>query len=195
MPTSRRRQRLRHVLERRQDDVTVVLDNVHDAHNASAVLRSADGFGIGRIALLYTDNPMPVLPDGVSGFTRRWLQIDSYDDPPTCIGALRARGERIIATHLQEDTTSQLEVDWTGPVALILGNEHQGCTPEMRAAADATVAIPMLGMAQSFNVSVAGAIILAELYRQRAAHGMYQPKWNRVKEALYRSWLARESAE
>ena len=63
----------------------------------------------------------------------------------------------------------------------------------MRAAADATVAIPMQGMAQSFNVSVAGAIILAELYRQRAEQGMYRPQWNEAKETLYRSWLARET--
>ena len=195
MPTPERMERLRSVLSRRQDDVTVVLDNVHDAHNASAVLRSADGFGVGRIALLYTEHPMPSLSKGVSGFTRKWMTIDRYDDVASCVAALRGRGDRIVATHVQEKASTHLAVDWTGPVALVLGNEHEGCSVEMRAAADATVAIPMQGMAQSFNVSVAAAIILAELYRQRAEQGMYQPDWNGAKEALYRSWLARETGE
>lgn len=193
MPTPERLERLRSVLARRQDDVTVVLDNVHDAHNASAVLRSADGFGVGRIALLYKDHPMPALSKGVSGFTQKWMTIDGYDNVESCVAALRARGEQIVATHVQEDASSHLEVDWTCPVALVLGNEHEGCSPAVRAAADATVAIPMQGMAQSFNVSVAAAIILAELYRQRAEQSMYQPDWNSAKEALYRSWLARET--
>lgn len=192
MPTARRRRRLRDVLERRQDDVIVVLDNIHDPHNASAVLRSADAFGVARIALLYTTQEMPELSKGVSGYTRKWMDIERYQDTEACIDALRAEGVRIIATNVQEDACSHLETDWTHPVALVLGNEHEGCSAEMRAAADATVAIPMVGMAQSFNVSVAGAIILAELYRQRAGAGMYRPEWNSAKEALYRSWLARE---
>ena len=193
MPTEQRLRRLRSVLERRQDDVTVVLDNVHDAHNASAVLRSADGFGIGRVALLYTEHPTPAISAGVSGYTRKWMTIDQYDDTASCVAALRARGEQIVATHVEPGARSHLEIDWTHPVAVVLGNEHEGCTPAMRAAADATVAIPMQGMAQSFNVSVAGAIILAELFRQRAKRGMYQPEWNTTKETLYRSWLARET--
>ena len=193
MPTEQRLRRLRAVLERRQDDVTVVLDNVHDAHNASAVLRSADGFGIGRVALLYTEHPTPAISKGVSGYTRKWMTIEQYGDTASCVAAVRARGEQIVATHVEPGAHSHLEIDWTGPVALVLGNEHEGCTPAMRAAADATVAIPMQGMAQSFNVSVAGAIILAELFRQRAKQGMYQPEWNTTKETLYRSWLARET--
>ena len=193
MPTEQRLRRLRNVLERRQDDVTVVLDNVHDAHNASAVLRSADGFGVGRVALLYTDHPTPTISKGVSGYTRKWMTIDHYGDAAACVSALRARGEQIIATHVEAGARSHLAIDWTRPVALVLGNEHEGCTPAMRAAADATVAIPMQGMAQSFNVSVAGAIIMAELYRQRAEQGMYRPQWNEAKERLYRSWLARET--
>ena len=194
MVTPERLQRLRGVLERRQDDVTVVLDNVHDAHNASAVLRSADGFGLGRIALLYTDQELPSLSKGVSGHTRKWMTLERYGDVASCVAALRGRGERIVATHVDAELMSHLGMDWTQPVALVLGNEHTGCTPEMRAAADATVSIPMRGMAQSFNVSVAAAIILAELSRQRAGQGMYEPQWNGAKEALYRSWLARETA-
>ena len=159
MATPQRRERLRRVLARRQDNVTVVLDNVHDAHNASAVLRSADGFGVGRIALLYTDHPMPSLSKGVSGHTRKWMTIERYDDAEACLAALRARGERVVATHAAAGSPSYLALDWTGPVAIVLGNEHEGCSPAMRAAADTAVAIPMQGMAQSFNVSVAAAIV------------------------------------
>ena len=194
MPKPERLQRLRRVLARRQDDVTLVLDNVHDAHNASAVLRSADGFGVGRIVLLYMNRPIPRLSKGVSGHTRKWMQIDRYDDPEACLTALRARGERVVATHLATGAASHLAVDWTGPIAIVLGNEHEGCSPAMLAGADASVAIPMQGMAQSFNVSVAAAILLAELYRQRLARGGYQERWSDPKEALWEEWLAREIA-
>jgi tRNA (guanosine-2'-O-)-methyltransferase len=193
MPTEQRLQRLRSVLARRQNDVTVVLDNIHDAHNASAILRSADGFGVGRIALLYTDQPLPSLSKGVSGFTRKWMTFENYDSHADCLAALRDRGEQIVATQLTTGAPSHLEIDWTQSVAIVLGNEHEGCTPAIQEAADATVTIPMQGMAQSFNVSVAASIILAELYRQRSGQGMYRPEWNGAKEALYRSWLARET--
>ena len=192
MATPQRRERLRRVLARRQDDVTVVLDNVHDAHNASAVLRSADGFGVGRIALLYTDHPMPSLSKGVSGHTRKWMTIERYDAAEACLAALRVRGERVVVTHAAAGAPSHLSLDWTGPVAIVLGNEHEGCSPAMRAAADTAVAIPMQGMAQSFNVSVAAAIVLAELCRQRMQRGTYEEHWSASKEALYRQWLTRE---
>lgn len=192
MPTPQRIKKLRAVLERRQDDVEVVLDNIHDAHNASAILRSCDGFGIGAVGLLYTDHPFPKLSAAVSGFSAKWISIEKFHDAESCVAALHARGRRVYATALSPDSRSYLDVDWTDSAAIVLGNEHRGCTEELLALADERIQIPMHGMAHSFNVSVAAAIVLGELHRQRLDAGMYRPSWTDEKERLYRVWLKRE---
>ena len=87
---------------------------------------------------------------------------------------------------------SAWEIDWTRPIALAVGNEQRGCSAELIAAADRTVASPMQGMAQSFNVSVAAAVVLGEAFRQRQAAGRYAASWSDEKEAILRAWLARE---
>ena len=195
MPTPDRVKRLRGVLERRQDDVEVVLDNIHDAHNASAILRTCDGFGVGAVGLLYTDHPFPKLSTGVSGYTRKWISIDKFRDAEACVEALHGRGRRVYATAIGSDSRSYLDVDWTDPSAIVLGNEHRGCSKEVLARADERIWIPMQGMAHSFNVSVAAAIVLGEVYRQRVEAGMYRSSWTDEKERVYRAWLERERNE
>ena len=192
MPTPERIQRLRAVLERRQDDVELVLDNIHDAHNVSAILRSCDGFGVGAVGLLYTDHPFPKLSAGVSGFSEKWISISKFRDAESCVEALHERGRRVYAAALGPDSRSYLDVDWTEPAAIVMGNEHRGCTEEVLALADQRISIPMHGMAHSFNVSVAAAIMLAEMHRQRLDAGMYRPAWTDAKDRVYRLWLERE---
>lgn len=192
MPTPERLRTLRAVLERRQEDLQVVLDNLHDSHNASAVLRTCDGFGVGTVHLLSTDNPLPEISKGVSGYTRKWLEMPSYKSTRACVSVLKAEGLRIVATHVDDSARSYLEIDWTEPVALVLGNEHRGCTEEMLAEADERVKVPMQGMAQSFNVSVSAGILLGEAYRQRMAAGRYEASWSEGKERLYQQWLERD---
>ena len=101
---------------------------------------------------------------------------------------------QVLATNLAPGTIDYREVDWTQPHAVVFGNEHRGCTPEMIALADANIAIPMLGMAQSFNVSVSAGIILAEAFRQRSAAGMYgtPEAMDEAHEALAEEWRLRE---
>lgn len=189
MVTERRRRRMREVLARRRDDLVVVLENIHDAHNASAVLRSCDAFGVGAIALCYTDEEFPKISSGVAANVQKWLQIERYDSVAACVAALRARQLRIHATELGGEPTDYLDTDWTQPAAIVLGNEHRGCSAEMLEAADARVAIPMLGFVESLNVSVAAAVLLAEASRQRR-HA--QPPWTPSKEAVLQEWIKRE---
>ncbi len=192
MLTGERRRRFRSVLERRQQDVEVVLDNIHDSHNASAILRTCDGFGIGAVNLLYTDHPFPQISKGVSGYTRKWTIIHHFTEAAACINAVHQRGCQIYATHLDGPARSYLDVDWTRPVALVFGNEHRGCSAPILDLADERIRIPMQGMAQSFNVSVAAGIILAELHRQRMERGRYAPSWSDEKEQIYQAWLRRD---
>lgn len=189
MITERRRRRMREVLAHRRDDLVVVLENIHDAHNASAVLRSCDAFGVGAIALCYTDEEFPKISSGVAANVQKWLQIERYGSVEECVAALRARQLRIHATELGGEPTDYLNVDWAQPTAIVLGNEHRGCSAEMLAAADARVAIPMLGFVESLNVSVAAAVLLAEASRQRRNA---QPPWTPSKEALLQEWIKRE---
>jgi tRNA (guanosine-2'-O-)-methyltransferase len=194
MPNERRVLRLREVLERRQEDLAVVVENVWDPHNASAIVRSADGFAAGTVHLLYTIEEAPDLSRGVSAYTDKWTSLERHDDTAELVATLRERGQRIYATALDEAAVDYLEVDWTEPAALVLGNEQRGCSEELLAAADAHVTIPMLGFAQSFNVSVAAAVVLAEVARQRREAGLLEPSWSDAKQRLFDYWIAREEA-
>ena len=169
-----------------------MLDNIHDPHNASAILRSADSFGVGFVTLLYTHQEPPEISKGVSGYSHKWMTVEPFAEAAACVAALRGRGLRIISTHIDPSARSHTEIDWTQHCAIVLGNEHTGCSKEMLALSDERVFIPMQGMAQSFNVSVSAGILLAELWRQRDAAGMYAPQWSGGKEALFRAWVARD---
>ena len=186
---------MRAVLERRQPTLAVVLENVHDRHNASAVLRSCDAFGVGTVHLLYTQETLPRLTDGVSGHVQRWLTFERWDDHATCAATIHDRRLTLYATAPGPDAVPHTEIDWTQPAAIAFGNENRGCSEELLALADTKVWVPMRGMVESLNVSVAAATVLAEAARQREKVGMYQPSWDDERERTLTAWLARERRE
>ena len=192
--TERRRRRMVEVLERRQPDLTVVLENVHDPHNVSAVLRSCDAVGIATVHLVYTVEERPELSRGVSGSALRWLDIVDHESVAACYAALREQGFTILATHLDENRVELFDLDLTAPTALVFGNEQRGVSEEAIEGADGTVIIPMMGMVQSLNISVACAVTLYEALRQRRAANLYEhPRLSRneIGSRLDR-WLRRE---
>ena len=190
MITERRLARMRQVLEHRHDDLVVVLENIHDAHNASAILRSCDAFGVGRVALVYTDQVFPEISSGVAAQVDKWLQIDRFDSAEACVSALHEQGLSVYSTHLTDDAQDYLGTDFVKPSAIVLGNERGGCSAEMLALADGAIIVPMVGFVQSLNVSVAAAVMLAEIARQRRN---ITPEWTEEKAALERTWIERES--
>jgi tRNA (guanosine-2'-O-)-methyltransferase len=171
--SERRLARMTGVLARRQPDLTVVLENVHDPHNLSAVLRSCDAVGIGTVHLVYTWEERPKLSRASSASAVKWLCIVEHSSIADCYQALRAKGFRIYATHLGEASLDLYELDLVQPTALVFGNEHRGVSREALALADAGVVIPMMGMVQSLNISVACAVSLYEALRQRRLAGAY----------------------
>ena len=193
MPTPERLQRMRDVLLGRQDDFDVVLENIHDAHNASAILRTCDGLGVAAVHLLYTDEVFPKISNGVSVHAAKWLATRRHTDPSACVTALHAGGRKVYATVMEPGVVNYLDVDWTQPSAVVFGNESRGCSAEFVALADARIAIPMQGMAQSFNVSVAAGIILAEAYRQRWRCGRYSRPWSAALQARLEAWIVRDA--
>lgn len=172
-PTPERRARMEQVLTQRQPDLTLVLANIHDAHNVSAIYRSCDAFGVAEVHLYYTDTPFPTLTRKPSASARKWVDTVRHKSKEDLLASLRGKGQQIIATSCTPAARPLQEWDFTRPTAIIMGNEHSGVAPELAEAVDGEVYIPMRGMIQSFNVSVAAAIILAEAARQRESAGMY----------------------
>jgi tRNA (guanosine-2'-O-)-methyltransferase len=172
--TPEREQRITSVLDKRQDDLTIVLENVFDPHNISAVMRTCDAVGVQDIFILNTRIPRHKKWGAKSSSSAaQWLTIHQFTDARECFDALRHRADRIFTTHLADDAISLYGMDLTGRIALVFGNEHSGVSDEIRAFADGNFVIPMAGIIQSLNISVACAVSLYEAYRQKAAAGHY----------------------
>ncbi len=193
--TERRRGRIEGVLARRQPDLTVVLENVHDAHNVSAVLRSCDAVGILTAHLVYTTEEMPAVAFArtTSASAAKWIETRRHPSITACYDALRREGFAILATALTEESRDLYTVDLRLPTALVFGNEMRGVSDEARDEADGTLVIPMMGMVQSLNISVACAVVLYEALRQRREAGDYRsPKLvDEVQADLVEEWLRR----
>lgn len=174
--TSRRQERVRSVLGRRQPDLTVVLENVHDPHNVSAILRSCDAVGVLTVHTVYSieEAPAGAFARQTSASAAKWVDVERHPSIEACFEILRGRGFRILATAVGPEARSLYRWDLTAPTALVLGNEMRGVSEEALALVDGTIEIPMMGMVQSLNVSVACAVCLYEAYRQREALGTYE---------------------
>jgi len=172
--TPEREERILRVLDKRQDAITVVLENVFDPHNVSAVMRTCDAVGVQDIYILNTRIPLRKKWGAKSSSSAaEWLTIHSYADTEECFADLRKKQYRILTTHLTGDAVSLYDIDLTERVALVFGNEHEGVSGEIRVLADGNFVIPQVGIIQSLNISVACAVALYEAYRQKSAAGHY----------------------
>ncbi|MDR3073220.1 MAG: RNA methyltransferase [Deltaproteobacteria bacterium] len=171
--TSEREAKIRRVLALRQHDLALVMANIHDPHNVSAIYRSCDAFGVPAVHLYYTKTAFPHLGEKSSASARKWVESVRHATAESLREQLRAKGMRIYATSCAPTAKPVGDCDLVGPSAVIMGNEHSGVDPELLPLADEELYIPMYGMIQSFNVSVAAALILGEAARQRALAGRY----------------------
>src|SRR6478609_5037678 len=153
-----RRARMWSVIRRRVGSVTVLMDAPHDPHNAAAVLRSCDGFGIPRIHLVPREEEFAVGRTVAKG-AERWIEVVPHRSPELALAALHEQGFTTVATH-PEGNLAPADLAQLPRVALILGNEHDGLRDALHAGAKESVRIPMHGFVESFNVSVAAAVLL-----------------------------------
>ena len=173
--TPEREQRLKEVLDKRQNDLTVVLENVFDPHNISAVMRTCDAVGIQDIHVLNTRiSKHRKWGARSSSSAVKWLTVHQHKDAAACFTELRKSYPLILTTHLSSSAVSLYEIDFTHPVALVFGNEHDGVSPEIRDMADGNFVIPQVGMIRSLNISVACAVSLYEAFRQKQTAGHYE---------------------
>lgn len=186
--TERRREKFLRVIANRQSDITIVIEEIHDPHNVSAMLRSADATGVNEVQLVYTTEQFPKLGRKSSATASKWVKRRKFPSVKECYDALRQEGFKIYATHMGKRSKSLYSLDLTGKVALVFGNEHRGVTEEAARLADGNFLIPMSGMIQSLNVSVACAVTLYEAFRQRklkkGEHRFSQPE----QEKLFEEW-------
>lgn len=172
--TPERSERLNSVLKKRQPDLTVVLENVFDPHNISAVMRTCDAVGIQDIYIL--NNKIPPhrkWGDKSSSSAAKWLTIYQFTDAAECFTALRKIYKKIYTTHLSNDAVGLHDLNLTEPVALVFGNEHSGVSEDIIAMADGNFIIPQVGIIKSLNISVACAVSLYEAFRQKNNAGHY----------------------
>jgi tRNA (guanosine-2'-O-)-methyltransferase len=175
--TPERYQRLMQVLNKRQNNLAVVLENVFDPHNISAVMRSCDAVGIQDMYVLNSKIPRHKKWGAKSSSSAaKWLTVHQFTDADACITEIRRKYEKILTTHLSSDATEIYDMDLTGSVALVFGNEHAGVSDEIRALADGNFIIPQVGIIKSLNISVACAVTIYEAYRQKKRAGHYDQR-------------------
>ncbi len=165
--------RLRTTLERRQPDLTVLLENVHKPHNLGAILRTCDAVGVLTAHAVVPGGGGVRRSSNSAGGSGKWVDVETHATVDDAVAQLRSAGLRIVAAHLTPTAVDFRDLDFTRPTALLLGQEKYGVTAAAEAAADDCVVIPMLGLVTSLNVSVAAALILFEAQRQRQAAGLY----------------------
>jgi len=189
--TPEREKKFKAVISRRQPGLSVLLENIHDPHNISAILRTCDAVGIMEVYVINTSTHLnKKLGKKSSASARKWVKVNYFDNVGACVETLKDKGFSIYATHLASDSVSLYDLPLAKPACLAFGNEHGGVSDELLQHADGNFVIPMMGMIPSLNVSVACAISLYEAYRQRAKAKMYEaPSLSgKMVNALFLEW-------
>lgn len=196
--TPEREQRIKEVSARRQLDVAVILENVHDPHNIAAVVRTCDAVGVQSVYALFTDPEINTnrlrLGKRTTAGARKWVDTMLYTDLDKCIDDVRKRCENLYATTLVPGAKSIFQTNFTKSTALVFGNERDGISEELLSLTDGHIYIPQMGMVQSLNISVACAISLYEVFRQRNKLNYYNKNPTQSPEesvALYEEWVRR----
>ena len=172
--TPERFQKIKDILNKRQPDLTVVLDNIHKPHNLAAIIRSCDAVGISDIhGISSNEQKVGVNLKSASG-SNHWVNLHIHHSIPNVISELKQSGFSIYAANDSAKAIDYRKVDYTKPSVIVLGAELDGISPETLDAVDDEIKIPMQGMVESLNVSVANAVILFEAQRQRLKVGLYE---------------------
>ena len=167
----RRFERLKTVLNQRMSDLTVLVEHVEKPHNLSAILRSCDAVGVLEAHAVSLSGRPRTFNSTAQG-SQRWVPLHDHADIAAAVQHLKERGFRLYGTNLGVEARDYRDCDFTGPCAFVLGAEKWGLSAAATALMDQAVFIPMRGMVQSLNVSVATATLLFEALRQRQAAGL-----------------------
>ncbi len=202
MSTEERLSRIDDILTRKQPTLQIMLDNVHNSQNLSTIIRTSDAVGILDIYYSSKENETLRIHKTITQGAHRWTHRHRVKDADTIkfLQQKKKEGFQVIVTHLEERAVLYREVDYTKPTLIVMGNEREGVSRDVIAEATHVIVIPMQGMVQSLNVSVATALILYEAQRQLENAGRYdvpqiekEKRDSIKKEWIYRDTIARKS--
>ncbi|MCC2607770.1 tRNA (guanosine(18)-2'-O)-methyltransferase TrmH [Planctobacterium marinum] len=164
-------QRIKSVLQKRQTDLTLCLEHIHKPQNVSAILRTCDAVGIHEVNIVWNEHTY--FRKGTAMGTQRWLRHLKHQSIDTAHQHFKQQDMQVLVTNLSDNSVDFRDIDYTRPTAIVMGQEKHGASAEAIALADQEIVIPMMGMVQSLNVSVAAALILYEAQQQRQKAGLY----------------------
>lgn len=165
--------KIKQLLSLRQPDLTVLMDNVNKPHNLSAIIRSCDAVGIETVHAVSTDNVIKNRQRAARG-SNKWVNLVLHENMAKACNALRKKDMQILVAHYSDEAVNFRAIDYTKPTAIVMGAELFGPSKNAVSQADHFIYIPMQGMVESLNVSVAAAVILFEAQRQRLEAGLYE---------------------
>ena len=166
----RRKKLIENYYANKLEDVELLIDNVIDPHNVAAVSRTADALGIRRINLYYTYNKLPDLKNiggKSSSSANKWIEYNSIFDLDCFVGVKRKEGWKFIGADAHSGAKRLDKFKFNGKMVLVFGQEKKGISEELKKKIDIFVKIPMVGMVESYNISVAAALFMYEIYKQK----------------------------
>lgn len=184
----RRYRRICQMMAMRQPDLTICLEEIHKPHNVSAIVRSADAVGIHQIHAIWPDQHVKLSVSSAAG-SNSWVKVISHQSTEEAITQIKSQNMQVLATNLSDHAVDFREIDYTRPTCIMMGQEKKGISQKALALADKHIIIPMAGMVQSLNVSVASALILYEAQRQRQLVGMYDREHSTLSAQEQQEWL------
>ncbi|MGK7390214.1 MAG: TrmH family RNA methyltransferase [Candidatus Cyclobacteriaceae bacterium M2_1C_046] len=192
--TEHKQQLFEKILNDRTKHLTVVLEDIYQSQNASAVVRTCDCLGVQEVHIIENENKYKLNKDVVLG-AYKWIDIVQYNNEDqntaTALKQLKKRGYKIVITVPDSAVTTIDEMDLTSPVALVFGTEKIGLSKEAYEMADEQVTIPMYGFTESFNISVSAALILHTLRKRMIAEGVDFKLDKKEKDLLRLKWYKR----
>ncbi|HHR6080496.1 TPA: tRNA (guanosine(18)-2'-O)-methyltransferase TrmH [Providencia alcalifaciens] len=184
----RRYRRICQMMAMRQPDLTLCLEEIHKPHNVSAIVRSADAVGIHKIHAIWPDQHVKLSVSSAAG-SNSWVKVIPHQSTESAIAQIKSENMQVLVTNLSDTAVDFREIDYTRPTCIMVGQEKTGISDKALALADQHIIIPMVGMVQSLNVSVASALILYEAQRQRQLAGMYDRENSLLSEQEQQEWL------
>ena len=181
----RRFERIKSVLNRRISDLTVLIENVEKPHNLSAIIRSCDAVGILEAYAIFNKEKFLTFNSTAQG-SQKWVQINQYKETSKAIKVLKNKGFKLYGTNLSTKSIDYKECNFKGPTAFVLGAEKWGISEEAQSLMDEQIHIPMRGMVESLNVSVAASALLFEALRQRQVANIIPESGEGMSEETYK---------
>ena len=184
----RRFQRLKSVLNKRMSDLTVLVENVEKPHNLSAIIRSCDAVGVLEAYAIFNKEKFLTFNSTAQG-SQKWVQINQYKETTEAIKILKKKGFKLYGTNLSPKSIDYRECNFTRSTAFVLGAEKWGISEEASSLMDEHIHIPMRGMVESLNVSVAASALLFEALRQRKVANLIPESGEGMSQETYKTKL------